>query len=1560
MHISLLPTSSPPKAGPEQALLEANLTWLREELDGARLAEQKAAIRYEIGVLEQLAGRDSIAVRDLLGAVNALARFKEPLELLIVLIERHRSFKNLPTLLEHACRTADSAEEVARAQLAYAWCATLHARDDVRALTAVECALEAIPSDPGALLSLEILARRFDDAGRLRRALEGRHAAATDPTWNGLLAIELAESYISIGEYERANGLLCAAGSADTQVSFRALEQRVALGQTAQRPDWSIDALDMQAQRITEALGPDGSGASVPVSSRSPMLAIDKLLTLARLERAQGRDAAALVALERASRLDPNHAIVRHALWEQAEHGGRHDLAEAIALAEIEAGPTGAEAAALWVRLAESRSARSEHSGALAALRRAIEADPKCWLARALELDLLRGTRDSVGYARALTHVARDVADGAAQSRYWLLAAETWARHALDAEAARWALGHAESSGTPKVLVRRVERALAHASLDPRWYDAATRRLLDSDLENPERVGLELELWRRASLDDNEAETLRRLDALENIREGRLTARVARAYGPGTEARDATGSSSPSLSELEADPARAAALEWAMALRLLVSGHVDAAGERLELVHAQQPHCAALAGTLSVLRLDRPPAAAAVLRTTAKALAEDAFASSLYIEAGLLSWRALEQATARADFEAAEQRGAGCAWALSSWARRATAQGSSGDPIEKLLVALERATASPTPNASDASELSAALRGIGNENSGALVSAARLLNLVLGRSLGVRADPSALEKFAAQNADTSRLAEAWRYLECIGQAEPSPRLLEESTRRWAETSGGLGAALEWLAATERLGNRRRECEARQRVARLVSGTLAEHCRASAALVAHLTQAEPASFLSGTTPQLALTNLETSPPGCDPRRRASALTGVSVMLGEEVEPMLSLLRGYNQLACGDTEAAAVSFRRYTDAHPDDPSGWEGLLSAARSGDDPALLAESAATLGSTSRDPTHAARMFEEAADIFYERLNDEVAGQAALMRAVELDVSRSSSFGRLFQLLRESAAASDLLALIERRLPFASAPAELIELHWERARALRQTDDISGALAALDEVNRNDPNHLGALALSGEIFITLRRYAEAAEKLAEFAARSDAPDEQRLLIGLAAVDLFENQLDSTSRALEVLSSLYRAGLSTLPVRERLARSAAKAEAWDDAVSVLEQLMYERTTSAERAEAARLALAIHRDRRGDPRSAGHAAEVLLASIPHDAEALDLALSGALDRHSTDKLLGIGRSALVALSSRDPTQIDALQRLARIAERLGDVRLRQATLGALMSLGHAPDACRAELLSLERRISTIPPLAMADDVLAELADPEDFGPVPALLSLAAPYLSEALGPTRSTFQVGKRERVAASAGSTVRNEIAAWVGAFTLTDFELYLSPVAAERVLALATEPPSIIIGSGVTAPLGPFQRQELARSLYALRRGLGALVQLEEPDVLALIAALCKLAGVPLEAPTYARQGDFERQLARVLPRKARKLLAPLARPVRDVQASLGTWLRAATASLDRVAAVAVGDASVILAEAAPKERPTAASDERTRRLLSFVLSPQFEGLRERFGANVR
>ncbi|HWO10685.1 MAG TPA: hypothetical protein VNN80_14430, partial [Polyangiaceae bacterium] len=947
MHISLSPSSSS-EPRPRRVLLEADLTWLREELSGAKSHDQKASILYQMGVLQQLAGRDPAAVRQLLAAVNTVAHFKEPLERLIVLVERHRSFKNLPTLLEHLCRAAEGSAELARARLASAWCALAHGHDAARAVGLVEFALEASPADPAAMLSLEILARRLGDERRLRRALAARLERANAPEWAALLALELAERHAAAGELERAHELARAASERESPLRLEAMERCASFAERARRLDWAIAAHTARAQRL-ESESSDAPALALPPSSRS-VAALDAWLSAARLQTEAGDLDGARASLERAVQLEPEHPVVAGAQLELAARARDHERLELLGARELAAGPGPTEAAAYWLMLATSRSERRQTGSALAALRQALALDPACWLGRVLELDLLRDTADRAERGRALEQLARDARDEASSGRFWLAAADTWARDCRVTGLAREALEQAERCGLPVPMLRRVERALAHAAGERQWYFAATERLLGIDLDDSERTALELEAWRLATLSGDPA-AARHLGVLEANPVSARVARLARAYAIEGDGRDALGS----LAEHEPEAARAAALGWALALRARSAGDSAGATGQLARVHARYPGAAAVAGTLSAWLRDAGDArgAAEVLRTSAGVLGDAPLAASLLVEAGLLCWWAGDRDAAQRDFEAAERpsRG-GRAGTLSDWVRRAASglgesDSAPADAEERLLAALERAASSAAPGLRELNDLNAALRGASEAEPG-LKQAGQLSSLLLGRLLGVRIDAADLERAAGLNPDFARLIESFRYLECIGQAEPAPRALIDATRRWAEGSGGTLGALEWIAASARAGQRAAEYEARLRLAPHLGGAASEQVRASAALLAHVTQSQAAPWVEGTSVGVVMTNLETSPPGSDPRRRARALERAGEVLGDDTDTMLCLLRGYNQLAAGALDAAVGSFRRYTDAYPEDPSGWEALLAVARRGDDPALLAEAAAT------------------------------------------------------------------------------------------------------------------------------------------------------------------------------------------------------------------------------------------------------------------------------------------------------------------------------------------------------------------------------------------------------------------------------------------------------------------------------------------------------------------------------------------------------------------------------------------------------------------------------------
>lgn len=1589
----MVSTSKPPQAQAvpsDLALVTSVMQRLRAEHDATESTATKAILLHELGVLSETLGDEAGSARDQLGAVNADPDFREPLERLIAIIERRQSYKNLGKLLERLARVAETPEERARALLDQAAFASDHEGDDGTARMLLEQAADESPDDAALWLSLELLAGKTSDAELRDRALAARARLSPDPLWKQLLLIDLGELRSAGGETVTARQALEEAVGLGASATFDALEALAHFARVNALPDVEERALEALADTIALSLR-DAEAAGrvgVPRYRRSAAQAAYAWLLAADRKRARGDVAGAVALLERALELLPADPLLVRARLHAAEVAGDTATAAKWSRAELARGVTGELAAALQLRIAEAAAAEGDAAGARGAIEQALASDPASIPARALFLDILAGGSDPHALAAALESTAELLPSDGAKARYYLMSAEVFARAIGDASGAKLALSQAGLSGAPPSLVGRLARMLAALTADTAWYEEATRRLMAQGASDGEPLGLWLELGRARALRGDRAGALVAFQSIAKLPDGAWLGQVlVSCVAPlisATEVADEATQLSDAAAQLEqlADvvrshsEARARALSTVAAALLAARGDLGAYTERLTALHDAEPTDLVVARALVKRHRDAGDwsAACQVLDRTADAVSdsEPELAAALGLEAGLLRFRSGDRRGGLASFERAEQRSEASAELLTRLSRRATSPDdlaarrqvlAAAEPPERAVATLELFGLEAGRDG-DAATAAGALDTILDDETPDEIKTA----LVLGRALwgsshrDLERRQEALKELSRRSSAAAAACGAALFVLALGaEGALGSTELVDAAAAWASADGSPVAALEWLAAASAAGDGAAEVQARRTLASRVTGPSAAALRAGSELVGWLSGMELEPPADSEDPAVRLANLELASPGCDPRRRAAALLDVGELLGPDSTPLAIALGGMNQLAYGDVTAALDSFRRVVDAHPEDLAGWEGLRAAAELAGDRSMLAEACAALGDAVSDKAAGGRFWAQAASILFDELNDPSRGEFALSRAVERDIKQGEAFDRLFRLVRQRKDDDRLLDLISRRLGVAEDPDEIAKLFWERARVLRGKGDREGALAALENVRLLEPDHVGALALSGEIFITMGRFEEAATHLAELAAHSQAPTQQRLMSGVAAVDLFENRLHDPDRALNVLSALHAAKLSTLPVRERLAKVATKASAFEQAVTVLELLMNERDTRDGRMQAARLALAIYRDKLKRPESAQAAVEKLLSEAPDDAEAIDLLLSGAVPEHRARPLLARAQVTLVQRLTDDPLDAERVQLLAKIAQYLGNMPQRQAALGALSAIGRGTPEIDRELSGLDRRVASVPKIAIDDAALPHLADPDDRGAVPELMRVLATTITEALGPSLQAFGVTKKERVDPRAGLPVRNEVAAWAGALGIGEFELYVGGSDPNAVRALALETPAVVLGSAVTAPLSPIHRQAVARELYALRRGTTVLGHRETDDVAALVVAACRVGEVELAAPPFAMLGEFQRRIAKEIPRRVRKIVPDLARAVQAEGADLRGWVRAATGSLDRMAAIAAGDVSWVLGGRA--RTPVGDSREeraRAERLLAFVLSPTYLDLREQLGMGVR
>ena len=1595
------PSRVPPAMSPE---VSEAVAWLRSEVLASPVKARQARLLGEVGEIEERNGDEPGAARDYLAAFNADPTFREPLEGLVRLLERRRSFRNLGKVIDAFVKSSKKPEEAARALLMKAAFAADVANDLPAARDATLLATKASTSGPEsalAWLTAEVIAAKLEEPELRREALARRIPHTTDPTWRALLLLDLSILATAGGEIQAALALCQDAEALGGEATYRATLAAARLvrrhpgapgsDEAKERSRVYASVLERQGDMIRDAVASpaQGDALGVPQWTRGKAQMVDAWLRAADTRLAVSDPEAAARILDRAiaetstpasqatgaSETTEDTAFISAALTQArmrvAERLGDATLAASIAETRLATERHPRLASALALRVAEQAIARGDAEAAIQTLATALANDPTSVATRALQLDLVAAAADGGRLAHELEAYSAQLETPEAAARTLLIAALVAGTEAGDVAYARELLKRAAAlapnAGVPIAagagIAARLGRVIAAIRGDAALREEATRELLAAGAGEREQADLWFEVLRTSFARGAGADAEVSLQALAEAPGGAWIAAALEAFLPDRDADQPAALDG--LAALESGP-RAAALTLLAAVRAHHRGDRDGARRRLRHLLDAAPENVLVVTFLAELERAAGSQVAAADTATRGARATDdpELAASLYLEAGMDHWRGADRSGAIEAFSLAAETAPEAAKPLLRWAsrgidlnslegRRTAIERAGNAGEDSFALALERFAAEL--QGGEPGPASEALLDLRDAPDGPLRVAGDLARIVVpGPAFSADAAAIALRSLGGLGdvAATAAAAEAFRTIH--GTDGASREDLEIAARTWLDVGGGVAAALEWLAAS--LGTST-EVAARRAVAMLFEGETREALLASAALLDAKTGLEAPEWVAGSSPAVQLANLELAPPGVDLARRARALAAADATLGADGDAIT--LSGWSQLALGKTAEALEAFGGVARARPTDLAAWAGVHAAARVLGDKAAQIEAASALGARCVDAPRGAKFWEEAGLMLIELGRAEEA-EAALDAAFDRDPSRTVAFDRLFRRVRERKDGEKLLDLITKRLDFSDDPAEIVKLYWERSRVLREKGDVDGAMVALENVTMVEPDHVGALALSGEIFIRRGQFAEAADALGRLAKIEEAPAKNRATAGIAAVDLYENKLDRTDLALEILVVLHKANLTNLPVRERLARAAAKTGSWQEAASILEELMLERPTPAGRIEAAQLAMAIRRDRLSDRAGATKAMIKLLEESPSQGDAIDLLLDAPVPDDQKRRLLTAARTALLADVASEPTRGATTRRLARVAHALGDPALEQTALAASAVLGTLDDTGRGALARLTQSKPRLPRIALTDALLRTIVASGDDGPIAELFALLGPTLAEALGPALAVLGVARKERVDPRAGSTVRQEVAAWAGALGISEFELYIGGREPLGVQGIPGEPHSIVVGPDVRSPFPLATRARIARELFGITRGTNILRLRDETTVLAIVVAACKLAEVPVTAPAYAVQGEIDRLLGKAIARKTRKALPEICQRIVQSRADARVWSQRAIATLDRIAAVATGDVGVVLGDILGQQPEQLADvvqgDRRSEELLRFALSQGYVDVRRTLG----
>ena len=1574
--------------------IDSILAQLRAEEPLEPETAQRALLRHEIARLELKRGNQEVAFREWLAAVDTDPSFREPLEALIQHLRGRGDDASVPKLLEALVANASDGESLSRAlwELANYQRAVQNDRHAARAT--LERAVEANSADAIAWLELELLAVQSADLTLRARAIEARSRICSDVNHQGILLIELARIRAARGDVGQAVELLDSVLGLESRARYRSRLVLEQLAVEAQDMELQALALEGQAELISLALRDAAAGAAhgVPSIDADSTVAGEAWLRAGELRRRSGDVWGAMAALNSAAEQLGGNPMVARLQMSAARAADDHDAVSRLAREQIASGATGSVASAMWLQLALGAAAEDEHEKALFGCGKALEFESSNQVALNLQRELLLQSGDHAAVAETIKAQAQHTRSDVGRIAKWVSLAHHCALVAEDTDGAKAALAEAVEAGADAVEMARTARILASGSGELDWLDEATVALLGHELSTTEHVTTCLELGRSRLRwgDENGAATAFAMLEGDGQASRPWLARMLAAYavriGGG---REGDANALWRAAELESDDELARGM-GIVAAALANRGTDDVRAERiLKERHAKHPNDVVVALFLADLRrgMGNRKGAAETLEACAQATGDDDLSAAMHLESGFLLWHADERQAALAAFKAGREHAPEAASLALAWALRSLQPndkaareqaldcdeergGGTGVWLERLGLALADSSSGPMV-------LTALSEIEREERHGDLALAVALVRLAWrGDSSGGEEQAHALERVAGAGEAGQLVAAAERF-RVARFVERNGATALSSARAWAESERGLGSALEWLSAALSQNDSEQEIAARQFVAEQFEGVAREQLLASAAMVRMAARpAERGELLAGETAAAHLSNLELAPPGSDPVRRAPVLLRAGAVLGSDGDREARSLAAWSQLAAGKDAEALGLFQRLAKEQPADIAAWEGVRSAAEKLEDHTNLGVALARLGNACADDARAGAFWEKAGLVLLEHTDAHADAEIAFERALDRDPFLPVAFDKLFRRVRARNDDDRLLQLIEHRLEVTEDTAETTKMYWERARVLRRKGDQDGALQSLKDVTLLEPDHVGALALAGEICIVRAQFADAAPLLARLAGLSGAPKQQRVISGMAAVDLYYKKLKQPEKALDVLLGLHRNGLSTTKVRERLARLAAKVKNWPVAVSMFERLMGERDNSKGRADAARLAMTIYRDKLNAPEKAGAAVTQLLAEVPDDPDAIAMLLSTGLSKEVEGVVLRSAKQTLEQRLAENPCDLLRVKLLAELAEFEGNFDQQRSALGVLLALeecrvfgsladvGADESKIRATVARYDARSAQQPEIRLDARSVEMLTAAGDGGSIQALFLAAAEAISAGIGPSQKTEGVGWRQRL--DAGDPSRVAVARWMGALGLRDFDLYLrrGDGSKSTISGVAQEPPALVVGANLKVPFGPAERADVARAVLGLRMGSTAVLHFDDPTIASIVTALKNNVGVAVAESHYTVYSEVERAIARGMSRKLRKTVQPAAEAAAADDADAIKWAAAARQTSDRIALIASGDAKVVVEQiVGPPDAPgrsDLAENERAKALLIYALSSEYTKLRTKLGMGVK
>jgi uncharacterized protein HemY len=696
-------------------------------------------------------------------------------------------------------------------------------------------------------------------------------------------------------------------------------------------------------------------------------------------------------------------------------------------------------------------------------------------------------------------------------------------------------------------------------------------------------------------------------------------------------------------------------------------------------------------------------------------------------------------------------------------------------------------------------------------------------------------------------------------------------------------------------------------------------------------------------------------LQLAAPERDNDAQAAALSMLVAHAEGEEQLELRLASARAELRRGEPEAALATLQAILAQTPDELSALELKRVAGRAAQDFQAVVDAAEALAARL-DGDLALTLLEESAMVRMDALDDARAAEGVLRGVLARAPTRSGAYARLHELLSQKGDSKELIALVRARTEHVHDADELIKLFYELARLYRARGELDAALDAVDNVLMLD-EHVGALALSAEIHTSREEWDEAVRALEAMAGAAGVPKTQRRLARLGAADFLQHRLARPADALQQLEQLTKEGHSDAELTLRIAETAELAKNPRRAIEALVLA----AKSADTAQKSALLLRAARLTRDELHRSGDSATLFRAAL----EAVPLQRDAVRElwglTASQDDVARFEREVRAALA-RTPLDPARLRDLRAWAELSGSADGTFVSLLTLNVLSHADDherklADAALKVAFLQRLT--PRVRLANDELTALLSPAPDPRYAALMRCVGAAAREIDQLEPSKFGVGRSQRVNPRDKSPLRDEVEGLCAVLGSTLQELYVGGNELLRVAAMPRDDGvTLVLGMGVTAPLSPTRRSQLARELAAYHLQALPLLSRTRTQAARLMWAALVAAECPLPQSILDDLGELPRTLGRALPRKVKKALPELCTALPDGGRDMARQCELLLFQARRLALAIGGDLQACLDDVvgAMAARETIASSEAAVDLIRAWTSGPMALMRKKLG----